>query len=175
MSQSPLQRSTRRSLPAFAHPPSRLSKATSSHDLSPSTSRRQSRLIDTEEVTDEDVDEEPERPVATTSRPTSIARPRPSNPSFATPPPAPRLKYDEEPHQRRTPIYYSPQAASTPPAGLSKSASIPFDMAASAKAARTAKPPSGTQDQGVDAGSGGGPSGKGKKARYIRKKSTFQR
>ncbi|KAI9634346.1 uncharacterized protein MKK02DRAFT_16844 [Dioszegia hungarica] len=135
MSQSPLQRSTRRSLPAFAHTPSRLSKPASSSDLAPR---------------------------ASTSNSTS----------YATPPPA-RLQYNEEANLRRTPIYYSPQALSTPPAGLSKSASIPFDMAASAKAARTAAASSSTRDMGVDGDGGAGPSEK--KKRFVRQKSIFQR
>lgn len=172
MSQSPLQRSTRRSLPAFAHTPSRLSKPASSSDLGSLARARKSRFA--EPVPDTDtpssshsdapLDSERERraPRASTSNSTS----------YATPPPA-RLQYNEEANLRRTPIYYSPQALSTPPAGLSKSASIPFDMAASAKAARTAAASSSTRDMGVDGDGGAGPSEK--KKRFVRQKSIFQR
>jgi hypothetical protein len=177
MSQSPLQRSSRRSLTAFAHPPSRLSKATSSNDLA-SSSRRQSKIVEDDPSDEEGEGDEAEPPAEVRSAPkprTSIARPRPSTSSgaYATPPPAPRLRYEEDPTPRRTPIYYSPQATSTPPAGLSKSASIPFDMAASAKAARVAKVSPVTRDVGSGGGVGGGRSTK--KARYVRKKSIFQR
>jgi hypothetical protein len=168
MSQSPLQRSTRRSLTAFAHPPSRLSKATSSTELS-SISRRQSRFAATGEEEDEDPATSPTVSRTTDSR--GASRPRASNSSYATPPPA-KLRYDEEPAQRHTPIYYSPQATSTPPAGLSRSASIPFDMAASAKAGRTAKPAGGSRDMSAGDDASGTST---KKSRYVRKKSIFQR
>lgn len=176
MSQSPLQRSSRRSLTAFAHPPSRLSKATSSNELS-SSSRRQSKIAeDQDELSGEDDQDEIPAEIRSSPKPrTSIARPRQSTSSgaYATPPPAPRLRYEEDPTPRRTPIYYSPQATSTPPAGLSKSASIPFDMAASAKAARAAKVSPVTRDAGVGGDIGGGQSAR--KARFVRKKSVFQR
>jgi hypothetical protein len=101
MSQSPLARSTRKSLPAFAHPPSRLSKSTSIQNLSQSPS-----------------------PVPTpNSTPNSTPTNKPSYKNASTTPTTPK-------------ILYSPYATSSPHAGPSRSASIPFDMAASARDAR---------------------------------------
>jgi len=106
MSQSPLARSTRKSLPAFAHPPSRLSKSTSIHNFHDSPSPSPS----------------PPVPVSTpTSTPTPTAKTSYKNAS--TTPSTPK-------------ILYSPYATSSPHAGPSRSASIPFDMAASARDAR---------------------------------------
>jgi hypothetical protein len=100
MSQSPLARSTRKSLPAFAHPPSRLSKSTSIQNLSPSPS-----------------------PPVPTPTPNSTPTNKPSYKNASTTPTTPK-------------ILYSPYATSSPHAGPSRSASIPFDMAASARDAR---------------------------------------
>lgn len=102
MSQSPLARSTRKSLPAFAHPPSRLSKSTSIQNLSPSPS--------------------PSPPVPS-SAPIQTPTNKPSYKNASTTPTTPK-------------ILYSPYATSSPHAGPSRSASIPFDMAASARDAR---------------------------------------
>lgn len=114
MSQSPLARSTRKSLPAFAHPPSRLSKSTSIqnfHDSpSPSPSYSSSVLNSTSTPT----------PAPT---PNSTPTAKSSFKNVSTTPTTPK-------------ILYSPYATSSPHAGPSRSASIPFDMAASARDVR---------------------------------------
>lgn len=62
-------------------------------------------------------------------------------------------------------IHYSPYALSTPPQSLSKSASIPFDMVASAKAARRAE--EDVKLRGAESSA--------KKKKFIRKKPLYQR
>lgn len=114
MSQSPLARSTRRSLPAFAHPPSRLSKSTSSHTL--------------REDADEDLPDGSPSPVPATSTPTNTSRYKNASSSTST---TPRYGTPSTPK-----IVYSPYATASPHAGPSRSASIPFDMAASAQDVR---------------------------------------
>ncbi|EIW68316.1 hypothetical protein TREMEDRAFT_71965 [Tremella mesenterica DSM 1558] len=134
MSQSPLARSTRRSLPAFAHTPSRLSKSTN---------------------------------VATVTPPhDSLLTPIKTEPSSLTP----DHRYRGASSTPSTPkILYSPYATSSPHAGPSKSASIPFDMAASTKAARQT-------DSGTQVGVQYGMATPGmKKKRFIRRKPIFQR
>lgn len=123
MSQSPLARSTRRSLPAFAHPPSRLSKSTSSHTLR------------------EDADES-----SGPNSPSPSPSPAAGTPAMSsTPTGTPKYKHASSsttprhgtPKTTTTPkIVYSPYATASPHAGPSRSASIPFDMAASAKDVR---------------------------------------
>ncbi|KAL0247445.1 hypothetical protein I308_104484 [Cryptococcus tetragattii IND107] len=137
MSQSPLARSTRRSLSAFAQQPSKLSKSNvASEDPdspSPSGSTRT-----------------PLKKFATPSR-ESISRYRNVGSSTSTPVTTPI-------------IHYSPYALSAPPQSLSKSASIPFDMAASAKAARRAEQE--VKLRGAESST--------KKKKFIRKKSLYQ-
>ncbi|KAE8542015.1 hypothetical protein D1P53_002192 [Cryptococcus gattii VGV] len=137
MSQSPLARSTRRSLSAFAQQPSKLSRSNvASEDPdspSPSGSTRT-----------------PLKKFATPSR-ESISRYRNVGSSTSTPVTTPI-------------IHYSPYALSTPPQSLSKSASIPFDMAASAKAARRAEQE--VKLRGAESST--------KKKKFIRKKSLYQ-
>ncbi|WWC63642.1 uncharacterized protein I303_106247 [Kwoniella dejecticola CBS 10117] len=116
MSQSPLAR-TRRSLPAFSHAPSKLSKSHSSRELA-----------------------EIDSPISTPSHypSTSTSRQVHTPKQVDTP-----TRYRNATTSTSTPltpkIHYSPYALSTPPQGMSKSSSIPFDMAASAKAARRAE------------------------------------
>ncbi|KAK4690053.1 hypothetical protein P7C73_g50, partial [Tremellales sp. Uapishka_1] len=106
MSQSPLARSTRRPLTAFAHPPTRLSQATTSYDLNGS-------------------------PTSSSSK---------SSNAYTTPSKGPTTRYRSVGNTPTTPtIHYSPYATSTPPQGLSRSSSIPFDMVGSAKAGRKAE------------------------------------
>ncbi|KAK8854500.1 hypothetical protein IAR55_003239 [Kwoniella newhampshirensis] len=144
MSQSPLARSSRRPLHAFAHPPSRLSKSSSINDFN-----------------DQD----------------RIASPSPSTPGgsqsqpgkFSTPASRYRNVGSATPNNVSTPsakIHYSPYATSTPPQGLSRSSSIPFDMAASAKAARRAEE-EGKMTPLTDTGM--------KKKRFVRRKPLWQR
>ncbi|KAL7422503.1 hypothetical protein Q5752_003151 [Cryptotrichosporon argae] len=140
MSQSPLARSTRRPLQAFAHPPSRLSRSHAAGDA----------------------------PDSSPSPSTNAFASSSNHNAFATPPREPRHRstgtgtlFSPAPK-----ILYSPYATSTPPAGLSKSTSIPFDMAASARAARKAE----AADQG---GVEGTPVVKPK--RFVRTKPLWQR
>ncbi|KAK1921037.1 hypothetical protein DB88DRAFT_501993 [Papiliotrema laurentii] len=131
MSQSPLARTTRRNLPAFSRTPSRLSHSTSRSDLG-STS------------TSPEKPSPPTTPTPSTSLSTSVEHvtPRRSESrsrykSTGTSTGVTPVRTGASPH---TPvIHYSPYATSTPPGALSKSTSIPFDMAASAKAARKAE------------------------------------
>jgi hypothetical protein len=118
MSQSPLARSTRKSLPAFAHPPSRLSKSTSIQNLRSNS-----------EVDSPSPSPNPERHTT----PTNAKGRYKDVSSSTTPVSTPTLTRT----QSGTPkIMYSPYATSSPHAGPSRSASIPFDMAASARDAR---------------------------------------
>ncbi|WWC71250.1 uncharacterized protein I206_105203 [Kwoniella pini CBS 10737] len=142
MSQSPLAR-TRRSLPAFSHAPSKLSKSHSSRELAEIESPLST----------------PSNKASTTSQshiqtPNGIDTPtRYRNANTSTP---------------LTPkIHYSPYALSTPPQGMSKSSSIPFDMAASAKAARRAEEDrrSSTPIPDIQL----------KKKRFVRQKPIWQR
>ncbi|WVQ74154.1 hypothetical protein IAR50_003746 [Cryptococcus sp. DSM 104548] len=141
MSQSPLARSTRKSLPAFAHPPSKLGKSSISADESPSPA--------------------PPRPWADRdSTPSKGALPKSSQST-------PRYRNaGSSTSSPRTPqIHYSPQALATPPQSMSKSASIPFDMAASAKAARRAEEESRRTPMEQS----------GKKKRFVRRKPLHER
>ncbi|ORY32118.1 hypothetical protein BCR39DRAFT_587111 [Naematelia encephala] len=136
MSQSPLARSTRRTLPTFAHAPSRLSKSHSSRDLpddAPSTPK--------------------ENDFSTPKRSDSASRYRSAGTTPVTPT-----------------IHYSPYATSTPPGGLSRSSSIPFDMAASAKAGRKAEEEARKRSMTpVPAGS------EKRLKRFVRKKPIWQK
>ncbi|WVF67676.1 hypothetical protein IAT40_002435 [Kwoniella sp. CBS 6097] len=150
MSQSPLARQTRKSLPAFAHPPSRLSKSTSSHQLSqevdsPSPSPAQST------------------PTSSSTKHLNVHTPTPT-PSRETPT---RYRNVGSSTPQTPKILYSPYATSTPPQGLSRSSSIPFDMAASAKAARRYEEDRRLSTPVVDTGV--------KKKRFVRKKPLWQR
>ncbi|WVR09307.1 hypothetical protein IAU60_006372 [Kwoniella sp. DSM 27419] len=149
MSQSPLARSTRRSLPTFSHAPSRLSKSTSSHQLiaeeSPASSPSQS--TPTHSVLGGD------RSRLSTS-PTKETPVRHRNATSSTTPHTPK-------------VLYSPYATSTPPQGLSRSSSIPFDMAASAKAARRAEEERRNSTPVPDTA--------GKKKRFVRRKPLLER
>ncbi|OXG16777.1 hypothetical protein J010_04737 [Cryptococcus neoformans] len=141
MSQSPLARSTRRSLPAFAQPPSKLSRSN---------------------VASED-------PNSPSPSPLSFGSTRTPLKKFATPSRESTTRYRNVGSSTNTPaatpiIHYSPYALSTPPQSLSKSASIPFDMAASAKAARRAE--EDVKLRGTESNS---------KKKLIRKKPLYQR
>ena len=152
MSQSPLARSTRRSLPAFAHPPSRLSKSTSSKNF-----RDSPEPIDEDEDSESEVDSP--APALSKSRvsvkssqstPTGLSRfskTKSTSSSTSMQTQAQTQTPVQTPTQRHTPsrtyssphtpkIVYSPYATNSPHAGPSRSASIPFDMAASVKDAR---------------------------------------
>ncbi|WWC90378.1 uncharacterized protein L201_005311 [Kwoniella dendrophila CBS 6074] len=148
MSQSPLARTTRKSLPAFSHAPSKLSKSHSSRELA-----------------------EIDSPISTPSSSSTNSKPLLSTPLQETPVKYRNVAITSTPNHG-TPItpklHYSPYALSTPPQGISKSSSIPFDMVASAKAAKRAEEdrrsstpiPSSSIIQ---------------KKRYIRKKPIWQR
>lgn len=155
MSQSSLERATRRSLPSFSHTPSKLShtpsklaNSTSRNDLSsltvtpPSSSRRSSNATPTDN---------------------SLSTPDKSTPTRYR---SAGTTTGQSPHTPR--IHYSPHATSTPREALSRSSSIPFDMAASAKAARKAQEE--TRMRGSD------PVPIASKAkRLVRRKSLWQR
>ena len=122
-------RAPRRGPTAFAHTPSRLSHSTSAHEL---RKRTNGQIDGVEDDSGEDEDEKEEGSAAdvtyaphqanTLSRFATPRRNQSIGPSNASP---------------RTPeIHYAPYAASTPPSGLSKSTTIPFDLAASDSAAR---------------------------------------
>ncbi|WWD19365.1 hypothetical protein CI109_103824 [Kwoniella shandongensis] len=150
MSQSPLARSSRRSLHAFAHPPSKLSKSSSLRDFA----------------------QEDDNDSSNNSSPTKFSTPtRQSNDANSNGNSTPR--YRNVGSSANTPItpkiHYSPYATSTPPQGLSRSSSIPFDMAASAKAARRAEEEGRNTPVtlGMDIGS--------KKKRFVRRKPIWQR
>nr|XP_019045051.1 hypothetical protein I302_06967 [Kwoniella bestiolae CBS 10118]OCF23981.1 hypothetical protein I302_06967 [Kwoniella bestiolae CBS 10118] len=142
MSQSPLARTTRRSLPAFSHAPSKLSKSHSSRELAeinepPASSSKQSSQSTS----------------TSTSTQETPTRHRPVNGNVATP---------------NTPkLVFSPNALSTPPPSLSRSSSIPFDMAASAKAAKRAEEDRRLSTPSIDQGK--------MKKRFVRKKPILQR
>ncbi|WVO14604.1 hypothetical protein L204_102240 [Cryptococcus depauperatus] len=151
MSQSPLARSARKNLPVFAHPPSGLSK--SSIPSTPASNNGNS-------------------PSSLSISPSSTAGNKYSTPSRKTRETESRYAYaSATPYAGIeglgipiTPrIHYSPTALSTPPQGLSKSSSVPFDMAASAKAARISKQSRLSM-----------PAGENKK-RFVRKKPFYQR
>jgi len=139
MSQSPLARSTRRSLPAFAHPPSRLSKSTSTNNF-----RDSPEPLNDNDTDDSDEDSPP--PTGSSSGPIRSAQNTPTGGRYArttstqtstqttTPRHTPSRTYSTPQHTPK--IVYSPYATNSPHAGPSRSASIPFDMAASAKDAR---------------------------------------
>ncbi|WVQ95248.1 hypothetical protein IAU59_002343 [Kwoniella sp. CBS 9459] len=150
MSQSPLARQTRKSLPAFAHPPSRLSKSTSSHQLA-------------QEVDSPSPSPVHSTPSSSATKLLNLSTPTPT-PSRDTP-----TRYrnvgSSTPHTPK--ILYSPYATSTPPQGLSRSSSIPFDMAASAKAAKRYEEERRLSTPVVDTGV--------KKKRFVRKKPIWQR
>lgn len=174
MSQSPLARK-RKSLTAFSRAPSQLSRSTTTLDAvqdvdsspssAPSRSPEQNAFATpTRERKSrresERFDERDSR--SSPSRETPSSRHRQSlgsdfTPGFGTPTPSSR------PHR----IVYSPYA--TPPAGLSRSSSIPFDMAASAAAARK------TEQRLRSAGPRQSlPLGE-KKPRFVRRKALWQR
>lgn len=159
MSASPLARQSRKSLSAFARPPSHLSKSHSTRDL---------------------VDE----PKGTSSPPStsSSSSSSSSQNAFATP----VREREDRPRYRssavgvggspRTPtthITYSPYA--TPPAPLSKSSSIPFDMAANARAAKQYEEDRAraARRASLNPVPEGGSSSK--KKRFVRKKSLWTR
>ncbi|OCF35795.1 hypothetical protein I316_02288 [Kwoniella heveanensis BCC8398] len=150
MSQSPLARQTRKSLPAFAHPPSRLSKSTSSHQLS-------------QEVSSPSPSPTQSTPTSSASNYLNVSTPTPT-PSRDTPT---RHRNVGSSTSTTPKILYSPYATSTPPQGLSRSSSIPFDMAASAKAARRYEEERRLSTPVVDTGA--------KKKRFVRKKPIWQR
>ncbi|BEI84828.1 hypothetical protein CcaverHIS002_0502290 [Cutaneotrichosporon cavernicola] len=136
MSQSPLARK-RKSLTAFSRAPSQLS-------LAPERRSRRER----ESLPEASFRESPRDSVRDSSRRSTLGY----SPT-GTPTPAPR------PHR----IVYSPYA--TPPAGLSRSSSIPFNMAASSEAARK------TEERLRAAVPGGTP----KKPRYVRRRPLWKR
>jgi hypothetical protein len=71
-------------------------------------------------------------------------------------------------------IVYSPYALSTPPSALSKSTSIPFDMAANAKAGMKAAE-SGSRRQSLMAEGETVPTESRGKKRFVRKKPFWQK
>lgn len=176
MSQSPLNRSTRRPLQPFAHVPSRLSTQPSTPESSgatespsagrasiatPSSSKSlgKARASHVSAGTSTDSPSQDHTPTITRSR---------TNGDFTTP-----VRRDTgRASTAHTPIHYSPYALSTPPAGMSKSASTPFDMVASAKAARVAS------ERKALNGPGDGMQGKSERRKsrgFVRQKSFFQK
>jgi hypothetical protein len=170
MSQSPLARK-RKSLTAFSRAPSQLSRSVTASALdeaagSPSRSSSDQNAFATpprerrsrrgrESDLHEELRETPrDSPRESSRRSTLGATPSSHYSPTGTPTPAPRVNR----------IVYSPYA--TPPAGLSRSSSIPFDMAASAAAARK------TEERLRSAAPGGTP---GKKPRFVRRKALWQR
>lgn len=160
MSQSPLARNTRRSLPAFSHTPSRLSHSTSRSDLAslredtPTNAGSSSGTSSSKSQTHSH----------STSTPTNAAKNdsvRYRSTGTATPPHTPK-------------IVYSPYALSTPPSALSKSTSIPFDMAANAKAGLKANESGARRQSMATEGEPAPMEGKGKK-RFVRKKPFWQK
>lgn len=125
MSQSPLARSTRKSLPAFAHPPSRLSKSTSVQNF------RNNNDSETESPSST-----PERGATSNQTPISTPTPTPTNASGRYKDASSGTGTGAGSRPSTPKIMYSPYATSSPHAGPSRSASIPFDMAASARDAR---------------------------------------
>ena len=152
MSQSPLARSTRRTLPAFSHTPSRLAQATSRSDLAT---------------------------LATDSPESSPSSSPTHTPSHVTPPALITPKVESvryrsagtgtSPHTPK--ITYSPYALSTPPSALSKSTSIPFDMAANAQAGLKAQDSARRKSRDSSIDSGPVP----EKKRFVRKKPFWQK
>ena len=160
MSQAPLARPTRRNPSAFTHTPSKLSHSTSRQDLKDRHEHHQ----------DQDGDPTPSpTPSAqfnqifththlTPSKPESSVRHRNRGTNTTSP----------GPHTPSTPkIHYSPYATSTPPGALSKSTSIPFDMVASAKAARRAEEEIKLRGREATPGT--------KRKRFVRRKPLWQR
>lgn len=158
MSQSPLARTTRRgTLPTFAHTPSKLSKSTTTENLletSPSPTKANGAVYSKDSY---------KTPVRPNNRRASLDK----TPAYAS---------TSTQHTPHTPIHYSPYATSTPPAALSKSSSVPFDMAGSARAARHADeerrrtmstPGPSSDSPSVNASS--------KKKRFVRRKSLAEK
>lgn len=152
MSQSPLARSTRRTLPTFSHTPSRLAHATSRSDLA-------SLAADSPD-----------------SSPSSSSSNTSSKPALTAPitPKVESLRYRStgtgtSPHTPK--ITYSPYALSTPPSALSKSTSIPFDMAANTQAGMRAqeKASKRSRESSTDSGVAG------ERKRFVRKKPFWQK
>ncbi|RSH85699.1 hypothetical protein EHS25_003840 [Saitozyma podzolica] len=177
MSQSPLARSTRRSLPAFAHPPSRLSKSHTTDSLSPSSaSSTPSKSTLTPSKSSRASFKTDNTPASSLRYRDASTSTLPRTPDVSSQVGTPtgnglgngdgRDRRDRTPH---TPIHYSPFATSTPDAGLSKSASIPFDMAGSAKAARRAEQ---DKERRKSVGAVETPN---KRKRLVRQKSTLKR
>jgi hypothetical protein len=189
MSQSPLQRSARRPLQAFAHVPSRLSKAPSTPDLantdqaspsagrasiaSPSSSKSLGKAresyVSAGTSTDASTAAHDTADADTPKYPRSRTHGDFSTPVRRDTP----IRYEGH----HTPIRYSPHALATPPPGMSKSASTPFDMVASAKAARMASERKAL-DEGSDAAVHGGLDRRRepRKSRgFVRQKSFYQR
>ncbi|ORX38230.1 hypothetical protein BD324DRAFT_344191 [Kockovaella imperatae] len=141
MKRSPSLRKSRRGLAPFAPTPSRLSHSTSAHEL-----RNRHNLDDDEEADEDEVEklkpqDEPrtDQGIQTGSfkfsQGSSAQQTTPGR--FSTPIRNRSIGTGGLPASPRTPeIHYSPFATSTPPSGLSKSTSVPFDMAANDKAAR---------------------------------------
>ncbi|ODN73146.1 hypothetical protein L202_07712 [Cryptococcus amylolentus CBS 6039] len=141
MSQSPLARSTRKSLPAFAHAPSKLGKSSIKAEDPPS----------------------PASPRPWSDRDSTPSKGTPSKSSQSTPRYRNAGSSTSSPHTPK--IHYSPHALATPPQSMSKSASIPFDMAASAKAARRAEEEMRRTPMEQS----------GKKKRFVRRKPLHER
>ncbi|WWC93236.1 hypothetical protein V866_000069 [Kwoniella sp. B9012] len=143
MSQSPLARTARRSLPAFSHAPSRLSKSHSSRDLA-------------------EINESP-APIPASSSSSKL-----STPSQTQDTPIRHRTPNNNVSSPMTPkLLYANHALSTPPQSLSKSSSIPFDMAASARAAKRAEEDRRLSTPSLDQGK--------MKKRFVRKKPILQR
>lgn len=159
MSQSPLARQSRKSLSAFSRAPSQLSKGTTRGDLldspSPSTGSSSSSPPSEKKTQTEDA---------------ALQN------AFATPTRKPRFRHStigvgsSTPRTPLTPtrIIYSPYA--TPPAPLSKSSSIPFDMATNLRAAAKAE-----ENKRMRSSLGGAETPKDKKKRFVRQKSLWKR
>lgn len=173
MSQSPLARTARRTLPAFSRTPSRLSHSTSRQDLS------------TLEAEDDSPSPSPvplSKPSRSTSRrqstPASPAVSRYKNSSTSTQdddmegdepgPSTPKTLGPSTPHTPK--ILYSPYATSTPPSALSKSTSIPFDMAASLRAGRKAEEEARSRTPETEVSKE-----VKRKKRFVRKRPLYQR
>lgn len=157
MSASPLARQSRKSLSAFARPPSQLSRSTRDLDDGPSTPTSSSSHQNAfaTPVRDHTERERPRyRSSAVGVGVGTVESPGPITPHGAH-------------------ITYSPYAT-TPPAGLSKSSSIPFDMAANARAAKQYEEERKREARRASLN----PvyeSTSGKKKRFVRKKSLWKR
>lgn len=182
MSGSP-SRLTRRSLPAsaFSHTPSKLSKSHSSLALASEDTQEG----DNETLPDH-VGSAPGagRAAAGSGRLTKLNGRAPTSAPRHTSASAQTSSSDDADPAVHTPLRhralalgtpstpkltYSPNATDVPPPSLSKSASIPFDMAASARAARVA------QQERSESSSSLNTVGTGKKKRFIRKKPLLER